>query len=89
MATHKIIVAGDVREGVEEWLTAHGARVEHCLGLTLAELPARAEIYQEHGAMQWHVTVSFYDKGNEEPTYLDIEDSADDAQETVWALVTQ
>jgi hypothetical protein len=46
MATNKIIVAGDIKdqETVEAWLIAHGARIEYCLGLTLAELPKRANV---------------------------------------------
>ncbi len=90
MAANKIIVAGDIREGVEEWLIAHGARVETCLGLTLAELPKRAQVHQDIGATRWHVTVGFYDKdGNDEDTYLNCEVSEDDAQETTWELITE
>lgn len=90
MATKKTIVAGDIGEGVEEWLLAHGAKLDHCLGLTLAELPEYAQVYHDMGATRWHVTVSFYDRGgNDEPTYLDIEDSEDDAGDTTWRLKTE
>jgi hypothetical protein len=45
---------------------------------------------QDLGATRWHVTVSFYDaEGNDEDTYLDIETSEDDAQETTWELITE
>lgn len=90
MAAKKTIVAGDVGEGVEEWLLAHGAKLDHCLGLTLAELPENANVSQELGATRWHVTVSFYDAdGNDEPTYLDIETSEEDAGDTSWRLKTE
>ncbi len=90
MATNKIIVAGDVKEGVEEWLQEHGARIEHCLGLTIAELPQRAHVEKDRPHRTWHITVSFSDKdGTEEATYLDIETAEDDAQETTWELVTE
>lgn len=90
MATNKIIVSGSVGEGVEQWLLDHGARLEYCLGLCLAELPERAQVYMPLGADRWHVTVSFYGSdGNWESTYLDIETAEDDAQETVWRLETE
>lgn len=85
--TKKYIVAGDVRDGVEDWLLAHGARVEHHMALVIAELPERADVQQDIGATRWHVTVGFVgEDGEDEPTYLDIETSEDDAMDTVWEL---
>lgn len=90
MAANKIIIAGDVKEGVEEWLQAHGARVEYCLGLVIAELPARAEVHQDTPPTTWHVTVGFVGAdGEDEDTYLNIETAEDDAQETVWELIAE
>jgi hypothetical protein len=87
MARKKTIVAGDIKDGVEDWLKAHGAVLDYSLGLCIAELPEEAIVWHSSPPTTWHVTVGFYDKdGNEESTYLDIETAEDDAYETVWKL---
>ena len=86
--TNKIIVGGDVGEGVIEWLQEHHARIETCLGLTIVELPAKAHVDKE--GQEWHYSVWFYDQnGEQEETYLDIEHYANDEQETEWRLKQQ
>jgi len=80
-----ILTPRDVKEGVLEWLQEHNARIEHCLGLTVVELPKRAQVEKQE--YDWHWCVWFYGPdSNQENSYLDIEVAIDDAQETVWKL---